>query len=306
MSEPMPNLLLPSLPPPPEEACEVCGKPLVFAPRERGTEEAAIIGKMANLKLSSIFYYDRLPHVECAEAVERRRKEEVRKELERRELEQREEEIAKWYASEALPLDVRQKTFESFAATPDNQHALQRLNAWRPGDDFGFLISGPAGTGKSHLGFALLNRIIEDYRSSPTSPGPSIENLSAPIRRRYYMPAYFSISEMLASMRARDGSSDLNWRLTHSQAVLLDDLGTESITDWSRDILFRIFDYRLNHRLPTFVTSNLTLNELKERLHERVTSRIIGLCIPVMLKGKDRRMDVLADKVKLLNSRITG
>jgi DNA replication protein DnaC len=244
-------------------------------------------------------HYQKVDHPECMPELERRETERHRVETEEKVRTARRDAVTAWYARPNLPIDAQVKTFSTFQVTPENQQVVQRLKAWRTGDDFGFLITGPAGTGKSHLAFAILNQMISEWVASPTEE-------SSLYLRDVPLPSYFSVSELLATMRAKEGTSELDRKLLLPNPIFLDDLGTESITDWSRDILFRIFEYRLNHRYPTFITSNLTLNELKDRLHERVTSRIIGLCVPVMLKGKDRRMDVLADKVKLLNSRITA
>ncbi len=49
--------------------------------------------------------------------------------------------------------------------------------------------------------------------------------------------------------------------------LLLDDIGAESVTEWSRDeILGTILQYRMEQKLPTFFTSNLTIDELETHL----------------------------------------
>ena len=46
--------------------------------------------------------------------------------------------------------------------------------------------------------------------------------------------------------------------------LLIDDIGAESTTPWSRDeILMPILQYRMDSSLPTFFTSNCTLKELE-------------------------------------------
>lgn len=47
--------------------------------------------------------------------------------------------------------------------------------------------------------------------------------------------------------------------------LLIDDIGAENNTDWSRDdILCPLIQYRMENHLTTFFTSNLTLEELEE------------------------------------------
>ncbi len=49
--------------------------------------------------------------------------------------------------------------------------------------------------------------------------------------------------------------------------LLLDDIGAENVTPWSRDeILGTILQYRMNNKLTTFFTSNFTILELEKQL----------------------------------------
>ena len=49
--------------------------------------------------------------------------------------------------------------------------------------------------------------------------------------------------------------------------LLLDDIGAENTSSWSRDeVLGPILQYRMENHLPTFFTSNLTIEELEEAL----------------------------------------
>ena len=49
--------------------------------------------------------------------------------------------------------------------------------------------------------------------------------------------------------------------------LLLDDIGAEKVTEWGRDeVLGTILQYRMDHHLPTFFTSNMTLKELENHL----------------------------------------
>jgi primosomal protein DnaI len=57
--------------------------------------------------------------------------------------------------------------------------------------------------------------------------------------------------------------------LKTADLLLLDDIGAESVTAWSRDeVLQTILQYRMDEELPTFFTSNLTIDELERHLSE--------------------------------------
>ena len=91
------------------------------------------------------------------------------------------------------------------------------------------------------------------------------------------------------------------WRMKFSDVLFLDDIGSESISAWTRDeILFPILEYRMNNRLKTYFTSNYTLEELKLRYGRvreensevaslRIIERIRTLAILCPLQGNSRR-----------------
>ncbi len=83
--------------------------------------------------------------------------------------------------------------------------------------------------------------------------------------------------------------------------LLLDDIGAENTSSWSRDeVLGPILQYRMENHLPTFFTSNLTMEELEEALSttasgvdkvkaRRIIERIKQLTVPFDLISKNRR-----------------
>jgi DNA replication protein DnaC len=73
--------------------------------------------------------------------------------------------------------------------------------------------------------------------------------------------------------------------------LILDDLGAEKTTDFTRSILYQIIDYRYNYEKPTIITSNLDVKQIAERFDDRIASRIISLCPVITLENKDYRME---------------
>lgn len=65
--------------------------------------------------------------------------------------------------------------------------------------------------------------------------------------------------------------------------LILDDLGAHNYTEWTRNKIYSIINYRLNHRLPVIVTTNIKLDEIEEYLGERTTSRLLEMCKPFRL-----------------------
>lgn len=83
--------------------------------------------------------------------------------------------------------------------------------------------------------------------------------------------------------------------------LLLDDIGAENCSNWSRDeVLGPILQYRMENNLPTFFTSNLTLEELENSLAitssgvdkvkaRRIIERVKQLTVTLELISKNRR-----------------
>lgn len=84
--------------------------------------------------------------------------------------------------------------------------------------------------------------------------------------------------------------------------LIMDDLGAEVNTEWSRDeVLGTIINYRMMHELPLFVSSNLNYEELEKYYSyvsktvvdpfkgARISQRIQALTIPIGIEGKNNR-----------------
>lgn len=71
--------------------------------------------------------------------------------------------------------------------------------------------------------------------------------------------------------------------------LVLDDLGSGSLSDHERRNSLEILDQRLNHRLPTVVTTNLELEAIARLMDDRIASRLAAFT-HVQLSGVDRRV----------------
>lgn len=71
--------------------------------------------------------------------------------------------------------------------------------------------------------------------------------------------------------------------------LFLDDLGTEKVTDWVLEKFGDIINYRYENSLHLTVSSNLPIEKMENHLGSRIYSRLQAMCMPVEVKGKDRR-----------------
>lgn len=74
--------------------------------------------------------------------------------------------------------------------------------------------------------------------------------------------------------------------------LIIDDVGTERVTEWVRERLVSIINIRVGAGLATIYTSNLSPEELLEKLGDRVSSRVLDRATVVEITGGDRRMCV--------------
>jgi DNA replication protein DnaC len=166
-----------------------------------------------------------------------------------------------------------------------------------PGTNEGFTVGqsyflqGGVGVGKSHMAVALIRQYLESI--SPEYDGQ---------RREFFIkdtdviqPIFIEVPELL--LRIRDTYNDKNTEtekdivdhFTETPFLVLDDLGTEKASDFSTLMLYLIINRRSTSGKATIITSNLDLEEIKEKLSERVSSRIRGMCQFIHMTGNDQR-----------------
>ena len=77
--------------------------------------------------------------------------------------------------------------------------------------------------------------------------------------------------------------------------LVIDDLGKEKKSEWTRQVLFDVINYRYEHLLPTIITTNLAsdnnFDALANYVEGAVWSRLCEMCNFVETKGTDYRQE---------------
>ncbi len=87
-----------------------------------------------------------------------------------------------------------------------------------------------------------------------------------------------------------------------SPILMIDDIGADAMSSWIRDEVFGvILQYRMQEQLPTFFSSNFTMDELEQHLSvtqrgdeeplkaKRIMERIRYLTKEIEMTGRNRR-----------------
>jgi hypothetical protein len=137
----------------------------------------------------------------------------------------------------------------------------------------GLFICGPTGSGKTRLAAALTRMAIEQGKRIKFARA---SDFYAALRNSYNAP------EGEPTERA------VLWDHQLPYMLVLDDLGAGGLSDHERRFALELLDSRINSLRPTIVTSNWTVEEIAEKMDERIGSRLKSFTVLAMV-GKDRR-----------------
>lgn len=141
----------------------------------------------------------------------------------------------------------------------------------------GLLLFGNVGTGKTFISACIANALIDQGRAC------LVTNFARLVNEIYGL---------------YEGKQKYIDRLNDYDLLVIDDLASERDTEYMGEIVQSIIDSRYRAKLPLIVTTNLTSDELKhpaEMRKQRIYSRLFEMCIPIEVKGSDRRKQKLKD-----------
>lgn len=151
-------------------------------------------------------------------------------------------------------------------------------------DTKGLYFWGKPGVGKSYLAAGMCNYYA----------------------KKGYGVAFVNVARLIADLKMMfQDPAAMEERIRmiqHVDVLVLDDIGGESVTSWSRDdILLPLLDARMENKKRTIFTSNYSLEELKDKLAmagskkqepmaaQRLLERICALSCEIFVKGCSRR-----------------
>ncbi len=134
---------------------------------------------------------------------------------------------------------------------------------------------GLVGTGKSFLSGCIAKELL--------SQGCSVIYFSA-------NGLFDTLARYAFDTKSKDALYNLNKDLYNCDLVIIDDLGTELTNNFVSSQFFALLNERHLRRKSTIISTNLSLEELRDRYSERIFSRITSNYSMCKLTGKDIRI----------------
>lgn len=134
------------------------------------------------------------------------------------------------------------------------QKALKAAHSFAEKPKGWLILMGGYGSGKTHLAAAIAN-----YRAGLGDP-----------------PLFVMVPDLLDHLRATfspNSSVAFDRRFDEirmAPLLVLDDLGTQSMTPWVKEKLYQLFNYRYNAELPSVITTSDSLDEMDPRIRSRL------------------------------------
>lgn len=121
-----------------------------------------------------------------------------------------------------------------------------------------FLMLGTVGTGKTHLSIGIA---LEVMKSSHSAVFTSASKIFRSIKDTYHKGSHQKESEAMAVY-------------TQCDLLIIDEVGVQRGSDFEKETFFDVINERYENMRPTIILSNLTIDEIKVFLGERVFDRL--------------------------------
>ena len=140
------------------------------------------------------------------------------------------------------------------------------------------LLLGNTGLGKTHLSTAIARKVIE----------------------RGYDVYYNSAVGMISDFEYRRFGNGIAAEMTDDTAryvdcdlLIIDDLGTEVVNQFTLSCIYYVINTRLNLQKPMIINTNLSPAELRKVYTDRISSRLMGEFAVIPFYGTDIRKQKL-------------
>lgn len=143
---------------------------------------------------------------------------------------------------------------------------------------YGLLLFGRPDQGKTFLSACIANAVIDN--------------------------GYSAVLRSVPDIVAKSGGFSDSWidSMAACDLLILDDMGAERDTSYSREVLYRVIETRYSRKKPMVISTNLTIDAFRQPSSvdvERICNRVLERCLPVKVEsGRSRAKKSTYDDIK--------
>lgn len=194
--------------------------------------------------------------------------------------------INRIYKQSYMQSNLQSKNFENFNINPNNKIAVKVAKDYtnkciNNNENNGLIITGMSGQGKTHLASAIANKLIEQDKI-------------------VLMGRLTTLLDMIKET-FRDNTkseNDLIELYSNVDLIIIDDLGTEKISNWALEKLYTIIQNRCEKGLPIVITTRFNKSGLIERfeksqdkeLANATIEKLYQMCYGITLKSAKKEL----------------
>lgn len=145
-------------------------------------------------------------------------------------------------------------------------------------DLVGLMLTGTVGNGKTHAAACIANELMENRKTVLT----------------------LSLAGYLSKLREdfAEAEPEMLKRVKKVDLLIIDDFGTEKVTEWVLEKVFSLIDTRYRACKPLLMTTNLDMEDIELRFDMRISDRIKEMCFIHQVTEASRRGKETNDKFK--------
>lgn len=180
------------------------------------------------------------------------------------------------WGGSGVPAAYTDFSIMSFPSSKENKQIIRRIIQWCDEESWLYLY-GDFGRGKTGIAVGILKEMAGRGKTVLFQTVPELlERIKSTYSQTGDLREGVSERDVMESLKAVD-------------VLVLDDLGTERMSDWVAEKLFIIINHRYSNNLRTVITSNISIDELARRVGERIVWRIVERSKVYELRGPNLR-----------------